>query len=807
MDLCKLPKEIIQLIIDFLPRDDWKKLVELDNWVGSYTFRKFYEKITLVNDPYAYSLSTCYTGMRTPKAEPFFGNKVNSGCVFGSMYAFSQFIEDYPEFIPAEITFHSLQLLISLLMTNLTFLQKVEKIRFNQVYEQSPQLASTLAQLFAMIQKYDLNYYSEVFDSEVDRWLDNIKFPTRIRNIEVPEGTIIDFEKFFRQHPNLDSLVTRNLYQCDKDVFPESLTYVGYVLFPGVNTTVELPQTIKHVKLKCLEDAPTFSKDLDLAASEGLESLAITGCWIDEPIRLPENLKSFRYDECLCNCHFNDLFVGPEHITRLDIHGSFGLTLYYSLFYEATFPETLQEFYFENTNIIQVMTPDMWGDIDMSACVLEHPFIKDDKVFKIDHHFKLPKSLKVLYLHSPFTTIDSTWRIPDNVSRLSLLSIQYMMDFANFHMPKGLKYFFLEAIHGFTYNDESTNYVYFPQGIETFVYSGSPIKSPDSNLLELPSLKKIVFGSNLVSPNIKDRVTFDGIPLGETDFSKMTNLETFEMNIQPILGELNMKFPNNLHILKFALCKIDSISPTFQFPSNLRELSFECVNFDLEMLNRLPQTLEIIDFTNCRCAESDLLDLNLPYLIRLNMNNCELSQSTFEKLKLKKFSRLKEVCLSNNKFDRIDLSAFPETLTNLSLFRCTEVVTASSETNLPNLRFLDISSNQVGIIKDSSELEPRFHIPRKLHTLSMKNCGISNAEFAIWPKKLGKLCLELNKIDPQAVHSLCMKYHSVAQFEGIHVTDFFPGSKYGIYANFIASRVLFVQEFGDVAEPVPRRPT
>lgn len=794
MDLNQLPKEIVQLVIDFLPREVWKKLFELPNWVGSYLFKKYHDKITILNDPYIYSLSSCYTGLVSPKSVPFYGKSFESGCIFGSIYSFCQFLEENPDFIPSEITFHSLQLFISLLMTNLPYLRKIKRIRFTQVYEQSPQLANTLSQLFGMIQSYNLRYDSQEFNSTLDKKLDEINFTESIRHIQVPHGQIREFEVFLANHPRLETLIVENLYQCDGKFFPESLNFVGYSLYPRENAKVRLPQTVKHLKLECPAGDQILSETLDLTASPGLETLEITGCWIAEPIRLCETLTSFRYSDCLCNRHFNDLFIGPHNnLTRLDIHGSFGLKLYHSLFYEATFPDTLQEFYFENTNIVMDMSPDMCPP-DVRVCILEHSFIKDDKVFKIDHNFKLPKSLKFLYLHCPFTVIDSSWKIPDSVSFLSLLSIQYMMDFANFHMPIGLKRFFLEAIHGFIYKDMSTNYVHFPEGIETFIYSGSPIKSPDSNLLELPNLKKIVFGSNLVSPNLKDRVTFDGIPLGEADFSKMKNLEKLEMNIQPILGELNMKLPDNLSILKFALCKIDGISPSFEFPSNLRQLSLEGVDFDLELLNRLPPTVESIDLTSCHCIESELLDLNLPYLIKLNMNTCDITQITFDRLQFKRFSRLEEICLLNNSFNEIDLSVFPESLTNLILFKCTEVITANSQTHLPKLRNLDISYNQVGIIKSLLGLEANFHIPEKLHNLSMKNCGISDIEFANWPEKVGKLNLELNKTDPMSIFLLCEKYASVAQFEGIHVTDFFPGSKYGIYANFIASRILFVQE-------------
>ncbi|EGW31479.1 uncharacterized protein SPAPADRAFT_62048 [Spathaspora passalidarum NRRL Y-27907] len=490
----------------------------------------------------------------------------------------------------------------------------------------------------------------------------------------------------------------------------------------------------------------------------------------DFRIILAPNLESLRLNDITSSYGLSSLLVGQLPLKRIDLIGYFSMKFYHDFFYEYEFPEALEELYFENSNLLMDST-------EYSDGVLPHPYLNDVFDLRINEKVKFPKGLKILHLSCPFTAIDSTWKIPDTIKRLVLAHISYIVDFPGLVLPSSLENFFVEPIYGLI-SEKTTNsdLISFPDSLVSFTYYGKPVEYFQTNLLELPNLRNLVFASHGLEGH-SEQFFINGNNIGSVDFQNLHNLQSFELNELPKLGELSMNLPKSLRRFRIAMSEMNGFSQSFEFPP-LESLILEQIGIDLDILNKLPSSVEHLELLECKAKMPEHLDLNLPHLRCLVMNDCNIDKKTFELLNLKRFTNLKVVGFQDNKISEIDLALFPPSVTNLSVYKNQAKIIYGEDVNLPNLRNLELSENNM--IKHYEEADisvkskSKFIVPEGIEWLKLRKCSISNFDFIVWPKELGAIALEMNRIRDENnsnIIDLCKRYAGAKCFDSISTTD------------------------------------
>ncbi|EGW31478.1 uncharacterized protein SPAPADRAFT_62047, partial [Spathaspora passalidarum NRRL Y-27907] len=213
MHLHELPYEVIVKVIQYLPHDVLQILIDSNTWVSSIAFKEFYRNMNVMDDPHQFNRSTSYGGIDRPtvdsmpidfptnsyfaKDKDIFG-PISETAVFGSVYSLVRFINKHPEFVPDEITFRGILLLLPVTYEFQAFIEKVPRLYIVE----TGSFSRGKPEAFHALHKYRSNicgeYYDEVFNT------DNI--PSEARHLLIPRVSIEDFEAFFQQHTKVKSL-------------------------------------------------------------------------------------------------------------------------------------------------------------------------------------------------------------------------------------------------------------------------------------------------------------------------------------------------------------------------------------------------------------------------------------------------------------------------------------------------------------------------------------------------------------------------------------------------------------------------
>ncbi|RLV94099.1 hypothetical protein JA1_002002 [Spathaspora sp. JA1] len=802
MHFHELPPEIVSIVIELLPNDIVEPIIHSNSWMAPFAFQKYYRKITVRDDPQQFNKSASYCGLQRPLAnyshkfvyptgafpsqlpeQPLI-NEVNmSGtisetCIFGSVYSLVRFINRHPEFLPDQITFFGIMLLLPLTYEFQSFIKNIPKIFLLELPSWDSQALEVRFEALTVLNKYRGNIYGEYY-GELDT--NNFIFPSDARHIIIPRARIQDFEEFFVLFPKIETLVVSNLLSCDTNLYPKSLKFVGSHTIKPL-PKIEFPDTVTHCKIICGwaddDEAVDEAVDEDGQRNVWRERLDLSNCKnlqyfelsnedsVTHPeIILPLGLQTLKVQDTY---DVNKLYYGSVSLSRIELDGTFDVRLYHSLFYRAELPQTLKELYVTNSSI-------NLGSYAFQDSLLPHPLVSGEYAFKIGNEFNLPANLEVLHLNCPSVAIDSSWKVPESVRELVLTRVVYFVDFPSLVLPKNLETLFIESIYGLLFDSfQGSGFVSFPKDLVSFTYYGKPIHNLETNLFQLPNLTNLKLASHGLE-GFNEPFLINGISIGCSNFEHLENLQTLELDAIPIFGEINMKLPNSLRSFRCSMSEVKGFDKRFRFPSHLHELILEQTGIDLDILNNLPPTIEHLELLNCDTIMPKHLEMRAPHLRLLVINDSGIDQKTFEFFNFKKnYPKLQIIGFQDNKISEIDLSLFPASVANLSVYRNHAKIICGTNVYLPNLRNLELSENLVqdhyDNTKEKGEGEAcKFVIPEGIECLKMRDCSITSSEFAVWPKELGSLNLMNNDISASDLGKLCEQYSKVKCFEGITV--------------------------------------
>ncbi|RLV92512.1 hypothetical protein JA1_003137 [Spathaspora sp. JA1] len=411
--LFDLPHEVIQVIINLLPRDILLELFHFNNnWVSSYAFLAYYGKIS-IQDQLPHRLQTIPVGETVSPFE----SRADEYAVFGNRSSLVNFLDSYPTFTPTEICFDNLDDLIAMHQTHDELLRKVKRIRIcEETY-----VGEHNQHWFKMkqVQSYPYNISSQQYKNDtVLCQCDDLDFQTGIQHLEIPYAKVIDPIRFFAKLENLRSFSSNEFLNYKTECLPKSLNYVSILSSSVLHLQkydFELPSQVTHLQVRSFLPLHTY---LNMTPSDSLTQIEFKGGKFKDMgyFRFPEHLSTLTFRDCEIDS-FLDFNTNNNFtcLSKLHISGYFGKLAYYS-FFNTNLPQSLTDLCFRNYK----RTSERGATND--SIVYRYPeSFTEFGLFKLNESFKLPKSLRRLYLKCPGVIIEPGWNIPESLKSLELL--------------------------------------------------------------------------------------------------------------------------------------------------------------------------------------------------------------------------------------------------------------------------------------------------------------------------------------------------------------------------------------------------
>ncbi|EGW30140.1 uncharacterized protein SPAPADRAFT_68961 [Spathaspora passalidarum NRRL Y-27907] len=411
--LSDLPHEVIQKIIDLLPRDILLELLHFkNNWAISHAFCAYYQKIS-IQSRIPNQSSNSYSNDIVNPFELNFGEYA----VLGSRQSLINFLNSYPNFIPDEISFDNLDDLIAMHQTHDTLLTRVKRVRIcEEKYdgEHSPHWFK-----MKQVQRYPYNIYSQQYKHDtVLCQCDDVQFQPSIQHLEIPQAKVMDSAVFFARLKNLRSFSSNELLHYNIEYLPKRLNYVSLLSSAILHLPtydLELPPQVKQLQVRSLLPLDTY---LNIRPSGSLTEIEFKGGKFKDMgyFRFPEHLTTLVFRDCEIDS-FLDFNTSNKFscLTALHISGYFGKLFYY-YFFNTALPQSLTDLSFRNCK------PSFQRGSTNDTVVYRYPeSFTDFGFFKLNDSFELPKNLKKLYLKCPGVMIEPSWKLPKSLQSVELL--------------------------------------------------------------------------------------------------------------------------------------------------------------------------------------------------------------------------------------------------------------------------------------------------------------------------------------------------------------------------------------------------
>ncbi|KAG7662126.1 uncharacterized protein J8A68_004388 [[Candida] subhashii] len=749
MKLEDLPPELIQSIFDLLPTSTIKYLSRNGGWTIPYALQSGFNSISIIHNIIPFDIPNITNhhhlekrGILPTFTTPLLPNK-NRTAVFGSLYELISFLDQNSGFIPTEVAFDSLD---DLIIFHDTHHDKLIKIPYLKVSlpRYLPFNDSTFDKI-KLIQSYPYNICVQQFPMHGDYSVDGatIQFNSEIRHLEIPNLHLSDPKLVLQQLPNLQSLSLDDLLELSLDDIPTTLRHVSFTnskLANKKNYQLQLPESVSSMEIRDTISPTPLKGGMKMIDYTNVDQLKFSkGVFsISSTMILPPNLKKLMFWDCSMKAF--PIFGQANHFQNLGnlvISGECYHQFYYD-FFNSEFPDSLIEIYVNNTTLKRP-SDDLYNNFP--------DFFDNSKRFIIGKKCHLPRHLKKLSLKCPDAIIKPTLQLPDTLERLELFDFSEIPNFSNLKLPTNLKYLRLDK------SRVDLDGVVFPVGLEVLIISNIQVSNvSNSNLLELENLRTLSIKTT--DKNIEISYV-NGTPLGQCDFRNMKSLRTLESRRINCGSELLMKLPPSVQTLSLEECGFMNISPDFSFPQSLCEFKYTLNGINLDILENLPDTLEVIDLTNCAVSGSGTFR-NMPRLQYLDLS-CGLYESMIEEMHLERFSRLEVLRMRNSQIRNINLTKFPRNLTELHLaIPNMSSLTGDFAQQFPYLKYLIMDSTDLRKVEMSGT---HINFASRIQHVSFMSCNFTSLNFINWKNNIGRIDLRCNpELDTDDIVELCQSY-------------------------------------------------
>ncbi|KAK6457921.1 uncharacterized protein RJT20DRAFT_2465 [Scheffersomyces xylosifermentans] len=674
IQLCDLPSEILQQVVNRLSPDVLKFLISTKTYVSSFATNAYYNSI-LITKYHKGNDSSFEIGDEEEQLMrfQFWNNRpredtkslVGHQTKINGTNHFREFAEKYSRLHPSTLIICDLEDFKRLHTSVPDMLRRANKIVLSLCWSDINNLETleSRIKLLNRIISLPYNFHRVILSifnySHLPIDYSTLAFPPKLTSLSIQEkshdesvrGNLGNKLLFFKSVAEFSELSFNNirLQLEDLKLLPRNLRRLqmnlSLVFSDDAYTKLDLPSSLKELDIVACSfdtDRATTHSAIDISNLLQLERLTFAG-GILEDLRsfvLPHNLVHLE----LSNCNNFRYLYGLELASKLKTL-SIQDCSYFLYIHTITsfnkFPPGLQSLILESRRRIY---PGRHLE-----CIRE--FAEDvitegrRSYLVLGRKCQLPPNLQELELTS-FNTIkvDHEFEIPENLQCLTLRELGGFADFSKLKFPKTLKIIDL--------SDQKVGPIEnfcFPPTLHSLNLERNDITSiRNTNIPEFSYLTSLYLGSNELrcssSFNSQLPQSLKLLDLSSNQLQdcillscpKLHTLRLYNNKIGGILSKGKFNVPDSIVVLDLSRNKIEGFDKRFKFPSQLRDLSV--LGNNIQVLN------------------STFFD-NLPEnLVHLNLNYNNISIQSSERVSLK---RIKTLSLRDNNIDFTTVEKLP----------------------------------------------------------------------------------------------------------------------------------------------------